>query len=132
MKIFLNCTKSILLLAFFALAFSQQAHAQRYLTERATKEFSLAVSDGTSNIHTFSNGIKVAYEKKGDVEALVALTPDGKVFQSVGKIPTGGNVLTPYSFTVDITTANGCRIKGSLKLFGKNRHLDVDITCNLK
>lgn len=132
MKNFLNWAKLATTILIFAIGFAQQANAQRYLTERATKEFSLALTDGTSNIHTFSNGIKVAYEKKGDVEALVALTPDGKIFQSVGKIATGGNVLTPYTFTVDITTANGCRIKGSLKLFGKNRHLDVDITCAQK
>lgn len=132
MKNFLNLAKLATLMMIFAIGFTQQAHAQRYLTERATKEFSLAATDGTSNVHTFSNGIKVAYEKKGDVETLVALTQDGKIFQSTGKITTGGNVLTPYSVTVDITTANGCRIKGSLKLFGKNRHVDLDITCNLK
>lgn len=132
MKSILNCTKLFALMLIFALSFTQKAQAQRYLTENATKDFSLAISDGTSNVHTFSNGVKIAYEIKGGVEALVAVGTDGKIFQSLGKITTGGNVLTPYTITVDITTSNGCRIKGSLKLFGKNRHLDVDITCGQK
>lgn len=128
MKNFLNLAKLATLMMIFAIGFTQQVHAQRYLTERVQKD--LIVAEGLKVAHTFSNGVKLAYDTKGTLESVVAVMPDGKVIQSVGKIATGGDVLTPYTFTVDITTSNGCRIKGSLKLFGKNRHLDVDITCN--
>ena len=53
--------------------------------------------------------------------------PDGEIIQPRGKITTCGDVLTHHTITVDIVTFNGCR-KENLKLFGKNRHLDVDIT----
>lgn len=129
MKIFLNCTKGALLLAFFALTFSQQAHAQRYLTEKVAKDLT-TINPGINVVHSFSNGIKLAYEKKGNVESVVAVAANGLVSYSTGKIPTGGDVATPYTLTFDITTEGGCRIKGSIKLFGKNRHFDADITCN--
>ncbi len=128
MKNFLNLAKLATLMMIFAIGLTQQVHAQRYLTEKVQKD--LIVAEGLKVAHTFSNGVKLAYDTKGTLESVVAVMPDGKVIQSVGKIATGGNVLTPYTFNVDITTSNGCRIKGSLKLFGKNRHLDVDITCN--
>lgn len=130
MKNFLNLAKLATLMMIFAIGLTQQAHAQRYLTEKVQKD--LIVAEGLRVAHTFSNGIKLAYNTKGTLESVVAVMPDGKIIQSTGKITTGGDVLTPYTITVDITTSNGCRIKGSLKLFGKNRHLDVDITCAQK
>lgn len=130
MKNFLNLAKLATLMMIFAIGFTQQAHAQRYLTEKVQKD--LIIAEGLKVAHTFGNGVKLAYDTKGTLESVVAVMPDGKIIPSLGKITTGGDVLTPYSITVDITTSNGCRIKGSLKLFGKNRHLDVDITCTQK
>lgn len=130
MKNFLNLAKLATLMMIFAIGFTQQANAQRYLTEKVQKD--LIIAEGLKVAHTFSNGVKLAYNTKGTLESVVAVMPDGKIIQSTGKITTGGDVLTPYTITVDITTSNGCRIKGSLKLFGKNRHLDVDITCAQK
>lgn len=130
MKNFLNLAKLATLMMIFAIGFTQQAHAQRYLVENVQKD--LIIAEGLKVAHTFSNGVKLAYDTKGTLESVVAVMPDGKIIPSLEKITTGGNVLTPYTITVDITTSNGCRIKGSLKLFGKNRHLDVDITCTQK
>lgn len=130
MKNFLNLAKLATLMLIFAIGFTQQVHAQRYLVENVQKD--LIVAEGLKVAHTFGNGVKLAYDTKGTLESVVAVMPDGKIIPSLGKITTGGDVLTPYTITVDITTSNGCRIKGSLKLFGKNRHLDVDITCAQK
>ncbi|MDX2070805.1 MAG: hypothetical protein SFV55_20415 [Haliscomenobacter sp.] len=127
MKSFFTFAKLATLMLIFTIGFTQQGHAQRYLTEKVQKD--LIVAEGLKVAHTFSNGIKLAYNTKGTQESVVAVMPDGKTISSLGKITTGGDVLTPYTVTVDITASNGCRIKGSMKLFGKNRHLDVDITC---
>ena len=128
MKSLLNFSKLSLLLLLFALGFANQAQAQRYITEKVAKDLT-TIAEGVNVVHTFSNGIKLAYEKKGTVESVIAVAQDGQIFQSLNRIPTGGVVATPYTLTLDITASNGCRVKGSVKLFGKNRHFDVDITC---
>lgn len=125
MRNFANVAKFATLMLFFALSFSHSAQAQRYLTERVSTRYNVSLKDGTSNLHTFSNGLKLAVLKKGVDEKLVIIDETGAVISAASTTQ-----LTPFRLSITIKTKR-CTIKVILDRSNPDRTIDGDISCDL-
>lgn len=125
MKNFVNVAKFVALMLLFTFSFSHTAYAQRYLSERVSTSYSSSIKEGTSNLHTFSNGLKLAVLKKGADEKLVVIDETGAVI-----VPSSTTQLTPMRLSINIKTKR-CTIKVVLDRSNPDRRIDGDISCDV-